>query len=106
MAGFIAVTSAEGAVGKVVNLGTGRGITIEALAKTILKLMGSNAELVVEDVRVRPELSEVMELVCDPSLARSLSGWTATYSLEAGLQETIAWMRDNLHRYKPEFYNI
>jgi len=106
VAGFIAVTSVEGAVGRVVNLGTGRGITIEALAKTILKLMGSNAELVVEDVRVRPELSEVMELVCDPSLARSLSGWTATYSLEAGLQETIAWMRDNLHRYKPEFYNI
>ena len=48
----------------VLNIGTGTGIAIGWLVQTILKMMGSKAGVVVEQSRMRPEQSEVMELVC------------------------------------------
>ncbi len=106
VAGFLAVASSEGSVGRVLNIGTGIGVTIGKLARTILGIMDSNAEVIVEQERVRPGSSEVMELVCDASQAKSLIGWTAGYSLEEGLRETIAWLRENQRRYKPDLYNV
>lgn len=106
VSGFLAVASAEGSAGKVLNIGNGTGIAIGQLVQTILKMLGSKAEVVVEQSRRRPERSEVMELVCDASRAKAVTGWTAGVSLDAGLRETIAWMRENQQRYKPEIYNF
>ena len=106
VSGFLAVASAEGSAGKVLNIGTGTGIAIGQLVQTILKMLGSKAEVVVEQSRKRPDRSEVMELVCDASRAKAVTGWTAGVSLDAGLRETIAWMRENQQRYKSEMYNF
>ena len=106
VSGFLAVASAEGSAGRVLNIGTGTGIAIGQLVQTILKMLGSKAEVVVEQSRRRPERSEVMELVCDASRAKAVTGWTAGVSLDAGLRETIAWMRENQQRYKPDIYNF
>lgn len=106
VSGFLAVASAEGSSGKVLNIGTGTGIAIGQLVQTILKMLESKAEVVVEQSRRRPDRSEVMELVCDASRAKAVTGWTAGVSLDAGLRETIAWMRENQQRYKSEIYNF
>ena len=106
VSGFLAVASAEGSAGRGLNIGTGTGIAIGQLVQTILKMLGSKAEVVVEQSRRRPERSEVMELVCDASRAKAVAGWTAGVSLDAGLRETIAWMRENQQRYKPDIYNF
>lgn len=106
VAGFVAVASAERSVGRVLNIGTGTGISIRRLVQTILKMTGSKAQVVVDQSRIRPEQSEVMELICDASQAKRIIGWTASLSLEEGLQETIAWMRENRQRYKPEMYTF
>jgi len=106
VSGFLAVASAEGSAGRGLNIGTGTGIAIGQLVQTILKMLGSKAEVVVEQSRRRPERSEVMELVCDASRAKAVTGWTAGVSLDAGLRETIAWMRENQQRYKPDIYNF
>ena len=106
VSGFLAGASAEGSAGRVLNIGTGTGIAIGQLVQTILKMLGSKAEVVVEQSRQRPERSEVMELVCDASRAKAVTGWTAGVSLDAGLRETIAWMRENQQRYKPDIYNF
>jgi dTDP-glucose 4,6-dehydratase len=106
VSGFLAVASAERSVGRVLNIGTGTGISMGRLVRIVLKMMDSKAEVVVERSRMRPEESEVMELVCDASQAKTVTGWTARVSLETGLSQTIAWMRENRQRYKPEIYNF
>jgi nucleoside-diphosphate-sugar epimerase len=87
-------------------VGRGEGVTIGALAQLILESCCSNATIEVEKNRLRPEKSEVMELICDNSRARALLGWQPEYSLRQGLEETVAWMREYLHKYKSDIYNM
>jgi len=104
--GFIELGNCDEAVGKVVNIGTGRDISIEELAKKILDQIGKKGEMEVEDRRVRPERSEVMQLLSDIRLAQKLFGWAPRYSLEKGLEETVEWYRKNLSRFKVGSYPL
>ncbi|MEN8215379.1 MAG: SDR family NAD(P)-dependent oxidoreductase [Pseudomonadota bacterium] len=104
--GFMAVANSEEALGQVINVGRGEGVTIGALAQLILDICGSKATIEVEKNRLRPEKSEVMELICDNSRARALLGWQPEYSLRQGLEETVAWMKEYLHKYKSDIYNM
>jgi NAD dependent epimerase/dehydratase len=101
---FIAIASSPETIGATLNSGSGRSITIGDLARLILRLTGSEAELVHEGQRVRPENSEVFELVADASALRRLTGWEPAVDLESGLEKTIAWMQSRapsarLHDY-------
>lgn len=104
VAGFIAAASAENVIGKTINFGRGEGVTIGALSRMILEICESKAVIETDAERIRPEKSEVMELICDNSLARELIGWEPKYSLQEGLEKTVAWMRKNLDRYKTDIY--
>ena len=104
--GFIQLGKCEGAVGKVVNIGTGADISIEELVKKILGLLGKQGEIEVEDRRIRPEKSEVMQLVSDTRLAQKLFQWTLRYTLEDGLRETIEWYQKNLSRFNVGSYPL
>jgi len=106
VAGFLKVAESDKSVGEVINIGTGRGITIEDLAEKIIELMGKDVRIVRDAERIRPEKSEVMELICDNHNARELIGWEPQYSLEEGLKETIEWIKKNLDLYKAGIYNV
>ena len=69
--GFMAIAASDKTVGRVTNIGRGHGISISALAELILKLCDSSATIEVDLNRIRPETSEVFELVCDNSEAPS-----------------------------------
>jgi NAD dependent epimerase/dehydratase len=104
--GFIQIGMCEGAVGKAVNIGGGRDISIEELVKKILDQMGKKVEIEVEDRRIRPEKSEVMQLLSDTHLAQKLFQWAPRHTLEEGLRETIEWYRKNLSRFKVGSYPL
>jgi NAD dependent epimerase/dehydratase len=104
--GFIKAAESPQAVGEVINLGTGREISIGELAATILKSMGKDLPVVTENERVRPENSEVERLCADASKARELLGWKPKYSLEEGLAQTIEWIQENNERYRRGVYAI
>jgi NAD dependent epimerase/dehydratase len=106
VAGFIRAAECSQAIGEVINLGSGRPITIGELARQIISLLGSGSEIIIEAERVRPEASEVMELICSSGKARDLLGWEPQVSLEEGLARTIAYIRDHLDLYKPQLYNV
>ncbi len=106
VAGFIAMAESDKAVGRTVNFGRGSGVTIGELAETILEICGSDAEIISEEQRMRPDNSEVMELICDSSLAADLMDWAPQYSLREGLERTVDWVRENLDRYKVGLYNV
>jgi dTDP-glucose 4,6-dehydratase len=103
---FIEVGKCDEAIGKVVNIGTGRDLSIGELAKRLIELIGKGGKLEIEDRRFRPEKSEVMQLVADTRLAQKLFGWVPKYSLEDGLKETIEWYRQNLSRFKVGSYPL
>jgi nucleoside-diphosphate-sugar epimerase len=53
---------------------------------------------------MRPEKSEVNRLIADNTKARELTGWEPGYTLDAGLSETIAWIKNNPGRFNPTQY--
>ncbi len=104
--GFIEFAKCSKAVGKVVNIGTGRDISIRELVKQILDQMGKRREIKAERRRIRPEKSEVMQLISDIRLAKKLFKWAPRYTLEEGLKETIDWYGKNLSRFKVGSYPL
>jgi NAD dependent epimerase/dehydratase len=103
--GFIAAAAAGPEVsGEVINLGNGKEISIGDLASKICKLLGRDIPVVCDSDRLRPEGSEVDRLCADASKAAKLLGWTPGHSLDEGLERTIAWMRDNLDRFRVGTY--
>jgi dTDP-glucose 4,6-dehydratase len=74
--------------------------------------MGCSIEIETDQVRIRPDKSEVERLWAENSKAKLLLGWKPQYAgkegLRRGLQETINWFIDplNLKVYKSHLYNI
>jgi len=93
-------------LGEVVNIGTGKDISIRDLVTLISKLTKVDLKVRVDSKRIRPEKSEIQRLVCDYSEANNLTGWKPCYTLEEGLEKTIAWFKENLEIYKDEIYNV
>jgi len=104
--GFLAAGSHPSAIGRTINLGSNREISVGNLAEMIVRLAGSKAVIESEAARQRPEKSEVERLLADNTLAKELLGWEPSVSLEEGLTRTIDWMRGNLHHYRPDTYAI
>jgi dTDP-glucose 4,6-dehydratase len=104
--GFIKAAESSKAVGEVINLGTGREISIGELAATILRTLGRDLQIITDTERVRPEGSEVERLCADANKARELLGWEPTHTLEEGLTRTIEWIRENNERYRLGAYTI
>ncbi len=100
VSGFIKAAESPKAIGEVINLGSGTEISIGDLAALILKLLGKDIPITVQDERVRPENSEVERLCADSSKARMLLDWTPRFSLAEGLEPTIDWIKQNNERYR------
>jgi nucleoside-diphosphate-sugar epimerase len=104
--GFLAVADCDKALGNVVNVGSGREISIGDLAELLIKVSGRDARVVTDPSRVRPGGSEVERLLCDNTRAREWCGWEPQVPLEEGLQRTSDWIRDNLDRLHAASYQI
>jgi NAD dependent epimerase/dehydratase len=102
--GFMRLAQCDAAIGKTVNLGTGREITVGALAQMICNICGSKGKVTADQDRIRPGNSEVERLLSDMTLAKALTGWSSQVSLEEGLKRSVAWFRENMHHYRPGEY--
>jgi len=82
--------------GEVLNIGTGKSISVGEVAKTIVKLMDKDESLIsyIED---RP--GQVDKHISSIEKAKKLLGWESKVSLEEGLQKTIDW-----YKYNQEFW--
>jgi UDP-glucose 4-epimerase len=84
--------------GRAYNAGSGRGVTVRETVDMIRELTGTNKPVQSEAARVRPNKSEVRELICDSRLLHAATGWTPKTALRDGLAKTIGWWRDRLAR--------
>ncbi|MDH3975339.1 MAG: NAD-dependent 4,6-dehydratase LegB [Deltaproteobacteria bacterium] len=106
--GFVALAKSDKVIGKEINIGTGKEISIGALTDLLIELTGSRVKIISDDHRVRPEKSEVERLLCDNTLITDLTGWEPDISLEEGLLRTTEWFRNenNIAHYKSDIYNV
>lgn len=106
VAGFISAAITQKIEGELINIGFGKSISIEELAKQIMKLMGKSIELTTDKSRVRPKDSEVFELICDNTKAKKLLNWEPTTNFSEGLKRTIEFVQNNQDFYKSSTYGV
>lgn len=106
--GLFTLSECDTAVGKEVNICSGFEISMMDVALQIKKILNSDAVLITESDRVRPDGSEVLRLYGDNSLLKSLTGFSTEYDLIKGLEITCKWFSDsnNLSKYKANIYNL
>lgn len=104
--GFIEISRSDKLFGQITNIGMNSEISVGELVKLIASLLNTHVEIVEDDLRVRPEKSEVERLCCDNSKLRQATNWQPEYALSKGLQETIDWIKANANLYKAEIYNV
>ncbi|WP_211262139.1 SDR family NAD(P)-dependent oxidoreductase [Nitriliruptor alkaliphilus] len=90
--GFIRASTTALEPGEVVQLGTGRDVSIAELVEVCQKVVGTSAEVTTDEERIRPAGSEVEVLLSDPTYAAERLGWTPSTSLEDGLRATAEWL--------------
>ena len=106
--GFLDLARSEKAIGETINLSSGYEISIGETFNLIRDLMGKDSKIIQDDIRVRPEGSEVFRLLGDHSKATRLAGYKPQVSLSEGLKQTIEWFTQpaNLANYKTDIYNV
>lgn len=106
--GFVEIANSSQTIGQEINIATQQEISIKDLAQNIINIINPNAKIISEDVRLRPEKSEVERLLGSAEKIKSLTKWEPSFNLEQGLQHTIEWFRNpiNLKQYKTDIYNV
>ena len=89
---FELAASVAGVEGEVIHLGTGREVSIGEVVEITERILGRSLTVEQEDARRRPEKSEVMRLLSDPSHAAALLGWEPEVTLEDGIARTAEWL--------------
>lgn len=104
--GFITLAEAKNTIGEEINIATQQEISIGDLANELVRQINPNAKIITDDVRLRPEKSEVNRLLGSNEKIMRLTDWKPNYTFEEGLAETIEFLKNNMDSYKADIYNI
>lgn len=74
----------------VINIGTGKEVTIKDIAQNYLP---ANGFKYMKPVFVEPRIGEVDRLVCNPNLAKQVLDWEPKISFPEGLDELVKWYK-------------
>lgn len=109
---FFELANCQDAIGKVVNAASNFEISIEDTVNLIAEVMNIKISITKEDIRIRPENSEVNRLFGDNTLLKTLTSWEPHFSgiegFREGLKVTKDWFTDpdNLRLYKTDSYVV
>ena len=103
---FIAVAGSDATIGETLNLGTGTETSIGDVISIVGLLVGRELVVETDPQRIRPAASEVDRLVAENARCRRLCGWRPAVSMEQGLADTVAWMTEQLGRYRVAEYAV
>ncbi|SES84527.1 NAD dependent epimerase/dehydratase, LLPSF_EDH_00030 family [Natronincola peptidivorans] len=104
--GFIQVAENDKTIGTIMNIGTGKEISIGHLTEKIIGLIGRDVKISCQEERLRPEKSEVNRLCACNKKVSEITNWKPKYTLDEGLKETIDWIEKNIHYFKSDIYNV
>jgi dTDP-glucose 4,6-dehydratase len=104
--GFLKVAESPRSVGEVINIGTGKDISVGGIVLLVEKILGKKLRLEEDKRRVRPKKSEVVRLLADISKAKRLLKWQPRFSFEEGLRLTVEFIARNPKLYNPGEYAV
>lgn len=106
--GFLEIAKSPSLIGEEVNIATQSEISIQDLADELINQIRPSVRILSDDLRIRPEKSEVFRLFGSNEKILNNTNWKQKYTLKEGLSKTIDWFRDqkNLAKYKTNIYNI
>lgn len=106
--GFVEIAKSDKTIGQEINIATQEEISIKDLAQALIDAINPKAKIISDDVRLRPEKSEVERLLGSAEKIKSLTNWEPKHNLKDGLKQTIEWFSkpENLKNYKADIYNV
>jgi UDP-glucose 4-epimerase len=90
--GILLCGVANAAVGQTINIGSGKEITINELARSVSALVADGVACVAHDA---PRPGDVLRLCADTSKARALIDYAPTVELREGLAVLYSWYRQS-----------
>jgi dTDP-L-rhamnose 4-epimerase len=81
----------DAAVGKALNVGSGRAVTVREVAETLARVLGTDAE---PEVTGKYRVGDIRNCWADISLAREVLGYEPTVTFEQGMEELVAWLQE------------
>jgi len=106
--GFAAIAKSDHVTGEEINIATQQEISVGDLANKLIQLINPSAKVICDEQRLRPQKSEVEQLLGSNEKLIKLTGWKPKHTIDEGLQQTIEWFSDpaNLKNYKANIYNL
>lgn len=106
--GFVEIANSQKTIGHEINIATEQEISIQDLAQFLIDTINPKATIISDDVRLRPEKSEVERLLGAAYKIKELTNWQPQFDLKQGLVQTIEWFSkpENLKQYKADIYNV
>lgn len=104
--GFISIYESDKTIGEEINIASQKEISIGELAEKLIAQINPKARIICDDIRKRPEKSEVNRLLGSNEKILRLTDWKQEYSLEDGLKNTVEFLKNHLEHYKIDLYNI
>jgi len=90
--GIIAACECEDLIGETVNIATGREVSINKIARLILKILGRDIE--IEPVHIAPRPGDVRRHCADISKAHRILDFQPEIEIEEGIQHYISWFKE------------
>jgi dTDP-glucose 4,6-dehydratase len=88
----------DNVVGQVINIGTGRDMDVNQLARMVLEITGKPLD---KTTRVNERPGQVARHISSTAKAKACLGWEPTTSFEVGLQKTVEWYEANSEWWRP-----
>lgn len=105
---LIKIANSKISNGEVINIGSGKEISILNLIKIIMSILKIKKKIQSRSLRIRPKNSEVFRLLCDNKKLKRLTKFKSKYNLKQGLKETIRWYQTNINFFSENIkdYNM
>ncbi|MCP3872944.1 MAG: NAD-dependent epimerase/dehydratase family protein [Desulfobacteraceae bacterium] len=109
---FIKIAESDNTAGKTYNAGSNFEISIGDTAELIAQIMNEKIEIISDEIRLRPEKSEVNRLWADNTKLIIQTDWNPKYAgingFKKGLEQCVKWYTDpnNLSIFKTDIYNL
>lgn len=87
---FLLALTAPGIEGATIDLGSGSLVSVRTVVERLAAIVGGPVKPQFDILPDRPSENEI---AADTALAAMKLGWTATTSLQSGLQQTVDWYR-------------
>jgi len=106
--GFVEIAKSTKTIGQEINIATEKEISILDLAQLLIDKINPAAKIISDDIRLRPEKSEVERLLGSAKKINSLTNWQANFTFDEAINQTINWFKkeENLKLYKTDIYNV